>query len=272
MSSPAPDRRPWWPRLPEKAADWELTSNFISRPLAAWLLYPVRATASPNLVTVASLFAGLAGAGLLAMHALSPSAGVVGAALGLLFLAMILDDGDGQLARFQGRSSRFGSFLDKSVDVVRFGLLFPLLSWLAGSQTGDWIHGMAGPLAAFGLMIQGYSKWLAVAMQPLSVAPQPLAFAAQPQAAQPQASQPLASQPQAAQPQAGHPWVSGMLVALLWPFHECDLTVWVVVLGAFGQWVPLVWILAASQLLAGFAALFARLWQVRADERRTPAA
>lgn len=241
MTTPAPDHRPWWPRLPDRAADWELTSNFLSRPLAALFLYPVRATASPNLVTVLSLIAGLAGVALLVVP------GAVVPALGLLFLAMVLDDGDGQLARFQGRSSRFGSFLDKSVDVVRFGLLFPLLSWLAVQQTGAWIHGLAGPLAAFGLMIQGYSKWLAAAMlspaSPASVAT-------------------------LAPSEKRRPWASGLAVALLWPFHECDLTIWIVVLGALGQWSLLVWILAASQLVAGFAALFARLWQVWSAERR----
>lgn len=249
MSSPAPDRRPWWPSLPAKAADWELTSNFISRPLAAFFLYPVRATASPNLVTILSLVTGIAGAALLALHAWSPSTGALVSSLGLVFLAMILDDGDGQLARFQGRSSHFGSFLDKSVDVVRFGLLFPLLSWLAVQQTGAWIHGMAGPLAAFGLMIQGYSKWLTVSMIP----------ATEP-AVKPKENAP-----------SRRPWAPGFAVALLWPFHECDLTVWIVALGAFGQWVPLVWILAASQLLAGFAALGGRLWQVWSAERRTGA-
>jgi len=251
MSSSAPDRRPWWPRLPEKAADWEFTSNFISRPLAAFFLHPVRATASPNLVTTASLVAGIAGAGLLALHGWSPSTGALGSSLGFIFLAMVLDDGDGQLARFQGRSSRFGSFLDKSVDVVRFGLLFPLLSWLAVQQSGAWIHGMAGPLAAFGLMIQGYSKWLTVSMIP--------------------AKEPAGKPTQPDPSEKGRPWASGLAIALLWPFHECDLTVWIVALGAFGQWVPLVWILAASQLLAGFAALGARLWQVRAAERATDA-
>ncbi len=245
MSTLSPDRRPWWPRLPDRAADWELASNFISRPLAALFLYPVRATASPNLVTVLSLIAGLAGVATLMVP------GAVVPALGLLFLAMILDDGDGQLARFQGRSSRFGSFLDKSVDVVRFGLLFPLLSWLAVRQTGAWIHGMAGPLAAFGLMIQGYSKWLAVSMLP--------------------AKEPSVKLTEPAVSEKRRPWASGLAVALLWPFHECDLTVWIVALGALGQWAPLVWILAASQLLAGFAALAARLWQVWSAERATGA-
>ena len=240
-SGPLPSK-PWWPRLPEHAADWELTSNFISRPLAAALLFPVRASASPNVVTLLSLVAGLAGAALLLLP------GAQFAALGLLFLAMVLDDGDGQLARYQGRSSRLGSFLDKSVDVVRFGLLFPILSGLAVEQSGAWIHGMAGPLAAFGLMIQGYSKWLAVAMLPADPAPKP-ADETPPES-------------------TSRPWGSGLAVAFLWPFHECDLTVWICVLGATRQWVALVWILAVSQLVAGAAALFSRLWQVYQAEPR----
>ncbi len=247
MSEHAPPSKPWWPRLPGHAADWELTSNFISRPLAAALLYPVRASASPNVVTLLSLLTGLTGAALLFLpDALLP-------ALGLLFLAMVLDDGDGQLARFQGRSSKLGSFLDKSVDVVRFGLLFPILSWLAVEQSGAWIHGMAGPLAAFGLMIQGYSKWLAVAMLP-----------------PPQATP---ANPGDTTTPTARPWASGLGVAVLWPFHECDLTVWICALGATRQWVALVWILAVSQLVAGAAALFSRLWQVwRAEPQVEPRA
>jgi len=243
MLEKTPPKKPWWPGLPGSAADWELTSNFISRPLAAGLLYPVRASASPNVVTLLSLAAGLAGAVLLLIP------GAMTGALGLLFLAMVLDDGDGQLARYQGRSSRLGSFLDKSVDVVRFGLLFPILSWLAVEQSGAWVHGMAGPLAAFGLMIQGYSKWLAIAMLP------------------PTDTSSAPAVP--AQDPCRRPWASGLSVAFLWPFHECDLTVWICVLGATRQWVALVWILAVSQLIAGAAALFSRLWQVwRAEPRR----
>jgi hypothetical protein len=242
MSEHASPTNPWWPRLPGRASDWELTSNFISRPLAAALLYPVRASALPNAVTLLSLLAGLAGAALLSLP------GALLPALGLLFLAMVLDDGDGQLARYQGRASRLGSFLDKSVDVLRFGLLFPILSWLAVEQSGAWIHGMAGPLAAFGLMIQGYSKWLALAMLPPPEAPP-------------------AAQEDAPPPR--RPWGTGLAVAFLWPFHECDLTVWICALGATRQWVALVWILAASQLSAGAAALFSRLWQLwRAEPRR----
>ncbi len=235
-------QRRWWPRFPENPADWELTSTFVSRPLAALLFHPVRAQVSPNLVTALSLAAGVAGALLLLLPSLYPWA------LSLLFLAMLFDDADGQLARYQERTSRAGSFWDKSVDVVRFGLLFPIIGVLAFRESGSLAAAMAGPIAAFGLMVQGYTKWLAAA------------------------SLPAASPPAAVSPEVRPriPWVRGMAVALLWPFHECDLTLWVCALGAMGQWTALAWILAVSQVAAGAASLVARLFQVCRAEASRP--
>lgn len=246
--APAHSPRSWWPRLPEKASDWELTSTFLSRPLAAALFYPVRRRLSPNFVTTLSLLAGVSGA----LALLRP--GLRAPGLGLLFLAMVFDDADGQLARYQGRTSAVGSFWDKAVDVLRFGLLFPVLGWIAYGHSGSVAAAMAGPLAAFGLMVQGYTKWLSASLQ---------AKAASVVATAPPEKNPAGD---ADAPVRRVPWAGGMAAALLWPFHECDLTLWVCVLGAAGRFPELVWILAASQLAAGAASLAARFWEVRRTE------
>lgn len=234
----------WWPRLPDNPGDWELTSTFLSRPAAALLLYPVRAQASPNAITTLALAAGVAGALALLFPEGRPWA------FALLFLAMLLDDGDGQLARYQGRSGTLGSFWDKSVDVVRFGLLFPILGVLAYRESGSVAAAMAGPMAAFGLMVQGYTKWLAAVSLPPASGNTPAGNAAAPPGSRRAAR------------------LQGLAVALLWPFHECDLTLWVCILGILDRFTALVWVLAISQLAAGAASLAARLIQVYRAQRQ----
>ncbi len=240
MAKREPPHASWWPRPPSLSEEWELTSHLVSRPLAAALLYPVRHVAPPNLVTLLSLFTGCLGALFLlaTVNPWFPDLRIAG--LALLFLSMVLDDGDGQLARFQKRTGVIGSFLDKTVDVIRFGLLFPVLGVLAYEQTGNWLHAFAGPFAAFGLMIQGYSKWLFIAHFPDQKADS-------------------SSHRDGKVP-------GGLIKAIVWPFNECDLTTWIVILGLLQWWVPLVWIMAASQMIAGITSLVARMFFLfRAD-------
>lgn len=232
----------WWPHLPAQPVDWELTSTFLSRPLVALLFYPVRTQASPNIITLVSLLTGVVGAWLLLLDQW------VNWGLSFLFLAMLFDDADGQLARYQGCSSRLGSFFDKSVDVVRFGLLFSIIGVLAFRESGSVMAAMAGPLAAFGLMVQGYTKWLTVACMPCKNTEETAKNA-------PSTSTQIS-------------WLRGVAIALLWPFHECDLTLWVCIFGVFGQWTVLVWVLCISQLAAGMASVAARLAQVYAAEKQ----
>lgn len=221
-------RAGWWPKPPLKCGDWEFTSILFGRPLAALLLYPLRNVISPNLVTFVSLLMALAAIPLL----LFTQQLIV--ALVLLFVSMVLDDGDGLVARYQGKSSLFGSFWDKGADVIRFGLLFPALGYMAFRTSGNPLHLFLGALAPFGLMVQGYTKWLYEAHA----------------AKKPGKSATAHEKPDSV--------LKGIAVALLWPFHECDLTLWIIILIPLGEWGLLLHILCWSQIIAGLLSLIVR--------------
>ena len=134
----------------------ENIDRYFHRPVAAAiaaLLLPTRVT--PNQVTLSSLVAGWSGSFVLfqaffleeSPFYLWPLAGA------LLFLAVILDCVDGQLARAKGGGSRVGRILDGFVDVLvlvpayvilgfgikaHFGTTWIWIAALAGFST--WIH------------------------------------------------------------------------------------------------------------------------------------
>jgi phosphatidylglycerophosphate synthase len=90
-------------------------NKVLNRPVAAVLvraLYPTGVT--PNQVTLASFFIGLAGAGCFALA--TPAAFVAGGLLAQL--SSIVDCADGMLARARGTASDFGAFLDLLLDRV----------------------------------------------------------------------------------------------------------------------------------------------------------
>ncbi len=234
--------RKYWPSLPVRAVDWELTSIVMARPLAALILYPVRDTVHPNAVTIASLVTYLLGVWQL-------WAGNGWAAALLLLLGMVLDDGDGLLARYQGRTSLLGSYLDKTSDVIRFWALFSVVGYLAWRSSMNPLHLYLAGMASFALMVQGYVKWI---VEPFVTAPK---------------SEDLsANLPKSLDKSV---FVPGILKALLWPFHECDLTVWAAVLGVMSNFELLDWVLAGSQSVAAVIALVSRLIMVVRYESRS---
>ena len=113
-----------------------------SRPIARLL---ARTPVTPNQVTLVSLCVA---AGSLASFALgSPIAG------GLLAQAgSVIDGVDGDLARFVGRGSKFGSFFDAVVDRYSDALvLLGLTIWAASGDAPEaaWIAGFAALAGSF---------------------------------------------------------------------------------------------------------------------------
>jgi hypothetical protein len=107
------------PRDVEEPLDY-----WLNRPLASVLvkgLAPLPIT--PNQVTLLSGAIGIA-AGV--MIAISPLDGTwhVPVAGGLLYLSLLFDCADGQLARLRGQSSMIGTFLDGLVDAIVVGAWF----------------------------------------------------------------------------------------------------------------------------------------------------
>lgn len=232
-------KKRYWPSLPDKALDWEFTSIIFGRPIAAFILYPVKSYLSPNIVTIISFILALLGTGLILTGSNVYLISV------LLFLSMVLDDGDGLLARYQGKTSYFGSYLDKSVDIIRFLVLFNVLSWIAFKQTGNFFIAVSGSLAACGLLIQGYTKWLTSHMELK-----------------------MGVGDTSAELTKNTPWVAGILKSIVWPFAECDLTLWIIIFLIAGRIDILVIILAVSQLTAAMISIFQRAIQSTGFDRK----
>jgi phosphatidylglycerophosphate synthase len=109
----------------------------VFRPLAHPLvLLFTRLRVTPPAVVVAAGVAGFAGAVELGRGSL------LEAAL-LVQLKTLLDNTDGQLARFTGRVSAFGRYLDSEVDLLVNAALFAALAW----TTGQPALALAGLLA-----------------------------------------------------------------------------------------------------------------------------
>ena len=143
--------------LPQEHSDWEFTSVLISRPLYFMLLHLIGDVGfiTPNLVTVLGFFCFL---GASALIAFAPSH-LVGIAV-LLFARLILDDLDGMLARYRGRGSNLGSYLDKITDVIGFFAFFSALGYRSMLLTGTLAYMWVAHIATFGLLTTGYVKWV----------------------------------------------------------------------------------------------------------------
>ena len=146
-------RKTFKPRDVEEPVDY-----WVNRPLASVLvkgLAPLPVT--PNQVTILSGIVGIAACPVIALAPLDsrwqlPFAGA------LLYLSILLDCADGQLARLRGQSSMVGRFMDGVVDVGPIGAVFlgfaiyyfrlgydfwliNVIGWSAGYSMKVHVHG-----------------------------------------------------------------------------------------------------------------------------------
>lgn len=124
----------------------ELVDRFVHRPLAAWLvLVLVRSPLTPNQVTLLSGAVGIASGGALAWGADRPAARLLGGVM--LFVAVVLDCCDGQLARVRGTFSTTGAVLDGLSDYA-VGIAFGVgATYVLVHHYGSgwwWLLGLAG--------------------------------------------------------------------------------------------------------------------------------
>ena len=105
---------------------YEVVCEAVFRPVAHPLvLVLARLRVPPPVVVVAAGAAGIAAAVEIGGGSL------VGAAI-LVQLKTLLDNADGQLARFTGRTSAFGRYLDSELDLVVNVALFAAVGWRYG--------------------------------------------------------------------------------------------------------------------------------------------
>lgn len=128
----------------------ELADRYVHRPLAALLVRAlIRTPMTPNQVTLLSGAVGVLSGAALAWGADRPAARLLGGIL--LFVAVVFDCSDGQLARARGTFSTTGAVLDGMSDYA-VGLSFGLAAtYVLAQHYGSpwyWLLGLAGMASA----------------------------------------------------------------------------------------------------------------------------
>lgn len=108
---------------------------------------------TPNIVTIVSFI----------LYSLAAIYVVIGGGWSMLAailfpIAYILDCLDGQLARYTGKSSEIGDYLDKTLDVLKIGIITLAMSIAAYNITDKTYYFILGFLACFGLLFRYYIK------------------------------------------------------------------------------------------------------------------
>ncbi len=119
----------------------EFANSWIFRPVAFILVWLVRNTKiTPNHLTIMSFFFGITAGVMIAVcqHA---------AAFAALFLMVIFDCADGQLARLTGKSSKTGKILDLTADITSYFSFFTGVAVYRYSLTGDYSEFFLVPLS-----------------------------------------------------------------------------------------------------------------------------
>ena len=133
----------------------ELLDAYVNRPLAAYVVKAVERTAvTPNQLTLASAaFGTLAGLFFAMAHPFAPLAGAVA-----LFLCMVFDCSDGQLARARGGGSIVGRIFDGYADYwVGFCLHLGILIGFSRSGVTLLGHSLGGVERFFFALAAGVS-------------------------------------------------------------------------------------------------------------------
>lgn len=111
----------------------EWWSSFVTSPLAIllnWVVVDIK-WITPNLITSISFVVSLLASGLILAGTQST---YVCAAL-LINASLVLDCMDGQMAKYRGVSSRFGSYFDKVTDQIKIYLWFCALAYASFVET-----------------------------------------------------------------------------------------------------------------------------------------
>jgi len=128
--------------------DWlRARAAFITQPVAEGL---TRLNMHPNTLTIAGFVLNLA-AGLIAASGRVVGAGIV------MLLASCMDGFDGALARTSGKQSRFGAFLDSSLDRLSEGAVLLGLLWWAMGQ-GQMLMAELLGLILLGSVMVSYTR------------------------------------------------------------------------------------------------------------------
>ena len=113
----------------------EWWSSFVTSPLAIlanWLVVDI-SWITPNLLTAISFIVALLASALIL---LGTQTAFIAAAL-LINASLVLDCMDGQMAKYRGLSSRFGSYFDKVTDQIKIFAWFGAMAYASFLQTNS---------------------------------------------------------------------------------------------------------------------------------------
>jgi phosphatidylglycerophosphate synthase len=127
----------WYPKLANKLLEPASRVRFLT----------------PNLVTIASFLLYV----LASILIVCGGKWVVPAALMLAF-SYVIDCLDGQLARYTGRTSVIGDYLDKTLDVLKIGIINAAMAIAAYHLTGCIYYFLLGFTSCFGFLFRYYIK------------------------------------------------------------------------------------------------------------------
>jgi phosphatidylglycerophosphate synthase len=108
---------------------------------------------TPNMVTLTSFFLYSSAALLIVVGGNWSILAAV-----ILPVSYVLDCLDGQLARYTGKSSVIGDYLDKTLDVFKIGIINAAMAIAAYKLTGETYYFMLGFLSCFGFMFRYFIK------------------------------------------------------------------------------------------------------------------
>lgn len=143
-----------------KNKDDEWWSSFVTSPLAIllnWFIVDVR-WITPGLITSISFTVALLASALIMV-------GTQGAFLGAVLLinsSLVLDCMDGQLARYRGVCSRFGSFFDKVADQIKVFVWFCAIGYASFLQTESVTPIFLSFTGVTFYSFRGYMKYLTI--------------------------------------------------------------------------------------------------------------
>jgi phosphatidylglycerophosphate synthase len=146
-----------------KNKDDEWWSSFVTAPIGILLNVIVVdwSIINPNRLTTLSFIVSLFGAAFILPFACQ---NFITAAI-LIQLSHILDCMDGQMARYRGISSPAGSFYDKISDSIKIFLSFAAVSFTAFEETNNIAVVFLGFTAAFFYTLRSYIKYVTLSLR-----------------------------------------------------------------------------------------------------------
>jgi len=146
-----------------KNKDDEWWSSFVTAPIGILLNVIVVdwSILNPNRLTTLSFIVSLFGAAFILPYSYQNFV----TAMILIQLSHVLDCMDGQMARYRGVSSPAGSFYDKIVDFIKLFLFFAAVSFTAFEETHNITVVFLGFTATFFYTLRSYIKYVTLSIR-----------------------------------------------------------------------------------------------------------